>query len=165
VISLVVYFSALWLWNLLRRKERFPEQSYHVELPLIENEYLRITLVEDELDLELTALNDAWTEKVYNEETCLYRAKSNPVIPELENKIVAFYVKEQEDGVILQVLEEQHGSRGTGLNTELVFLTYKSLHVSRLGSAGPFYLFNDKKNDRLILGISKTEKLKIELGS
>ncbi|HZG24098.1 MAG TPA: hypothetical protein VEZ17_05930 [Chitinophagaceae bacterium] len=164
IISLLVYFSLQWLWNLARKKAPdISDQTYHLELPLIENEFVSITMIEDELDTELTTLNDAWTQSVYNQETGLYRAKTNPVIPEIDNKIMAFYLKERPGGAMLQVLKTSFPPGESSLETELIFLSYADLRVSRIGRTGAFYLFNDKKNAELILGINKKEKIRIEL--
>lgn len=162
-ISVSIYFSFLWLKDKII-KEKIPEPAqdhYHFEIDLIHNEHLHITLIEDELDIELTQLNEAWQEEVYNDETFLYRAHTVPLIPALNGSICCFYCKEIFDGLLLQILPVDKNTGG--LNTQLVFINYKNFEIKVIDATGAFFLYNDDKNARIIRGLNKKEKITIEL--
>ena len=162
-ISVSIYFSFLWLKHKII-KEKIPELAedhYHFEIDLIHNEHLHITLIEDELDIELTQLNEAWQEKVYHDETFLYRAHTVPLIPALDGGICCFYYKDIFDGLLLQILPVDKNTEV--LNTQLVFINYKNFEIKLIDTTGPFFLYNDDKNVRIIRGFNKKEKISIEL--
>ncbi len=163
-ISLCLVFVFNWLKSFAVGKKPVANEDdfYHLELALIKNSYIQITLTEDELDNELTALNQEWSEQVYNKETCLYRATTVPVIPGLDGMICCFYCKEQPDGVILQVLKVSSETPG-GIDTQMLFLKYADLSISILDNIGPFFLYNDEKNNQVIKGFNEKENLIIEL--
>jgi hypothetical protein len=163
-ISLSLYFVFTWLRDLLVNKNGagLPEETYHLRLDLVQNEQVHLVLVEDELDTELTMLNEAWHEQVYNEETCLYRLKTAPLIPALEGSICCFYFKEAYNGILLQLVPNTSDD-ASGLLTRLVFLNYKDLQVSLVDETGPFFLFNDENDRCLIHGFNKKEKISLEL--
>lgn len=163
-VSLCLVFIFNWFRSIVVSKKQVAndEELYYLELELIKNPYVQITLTEDELDTELNALNQEWAERVYNKETCLYRAVTVPIIPGLDGMICCFYCKEQPDGIILQVLKipaEKYG----GLDTQLLFLQYPDLKISILDDIGPYFLYNDKKNKHVIKGFNEKEKIAIEL--
>ncbi len=164
-ISLSLYFFFLWLKNNIFKEaiKLSAEDNYHLELDLIHNEHLHITLIEDEFDAELTQLNEAWQQKVYNEETCLYRTRTIPVIPALEGGITCFYLKEQYDGLFLQLLPTSKDNAIQTLNTQLVFINYERLDLTFIDETGPFFLYNDDKNAQQIKGFNKKEQLTITL--
>lgn len=163
-ISFCLVFIFTWLKTTLYGKKPVAsdDELYHFELELIKNPFVQITLTEDELDIELTALNQQWAEQVYNKETCLYRAGTVPVIPGLNGMICCFYCKEQPGGIILQVLKIPAETPG-GLNTQLLFLQYPDLKISVLDNVGPYFLYNDEKNNYVIKGFNEKEKIVIEL--
>jgi uncharacterized protein YpmB len=163
-ISLSLYFLFLWCKAVFLKKEdaQSPDSNYHLDLDLIHNKSIRITLTEDEADIELTELNEAWQEQVYNEETCLYRFRSIPVIPALEDGICCFYYKEQDDGLILQVLPGDSLNRKL-LNTSLIFVDYECFVTRLIDEAGPFFLYNDVKNPQVIRGFNKKADIILEL--
>ena len=99
-LCLLLYFAFLWVKNLGSTSEP-PTEPYHHELTLLANEQVTITMTEDELDTELTQLNEEWMAEVYNEETYLYRAATVPLIAALHGKVCCFYLKEMPDGAIL----------------------------------------------------------------
>lgn len=163
-ISLCLVFIFNWFRSIVVSKKQVAndDELYYLELELIKNPYVQITLTEDELDTELTALNQEWAQSVYNKETCLYRAVTVPIIPGLDGIICCFYCKEQPDGIILQILKipaEKHG----GLDTQLLFLQYPDLKISVLDDIGPYFLYNDKKNNTVIKGFNEKQYIAIEL--
>lgn len=163
-ISLCLVFIFTWLRSIMVSKKPVAndDELYYLELELIKNHYVQITLTENELDWELTALNQQWAEHVYNKETCLYRAGTIPLVPGLDGMICCFYCKEQPDGVILQVLKTPAETPG-GLDTQLLFLQYPDLKTSVLDDIGPYFLYNDKRNIHIIKGFNEKEKMVIQL--
>lgn len=164
-ISLCVVFIFNWLKSIAVSKKPVADNDelYYLEVELIKNSYVQITLKEDELDTELTALNQEWAERVYNKETCLYRAVTVPLIPGLDGMICCFYCKEQPDGIILQVLRIPAETPDGSFNTQLVFLQYPDLKLSVLDDIGPYCLYNDAKNNHIIKGFNENKKVVIEL--
>ncbi len=164
-ISLSLYSFLLWIKNSIFKEaiNLSADDHYHLELDLVHNEHVHIILIEDEFDIELTQLNEAWQQEVYNEETCLYRTQTIPVIPELEGGITCFYFKEQYNGLILQVLPMSKNNDGQTLNTQLVFINYESLDLTWIDETGPFFLYNDDKNVQQVKGFNKKEQLILEL--
>ena len=146
-----------------KRGHETPAEHYHLELPLLKNEFIEIMAVEDESDTELTLLNELWAEKVYHEETYLYRAETSPVIPLLHGKIICFYLKENSAGAFLQlpVIGEVQPVQLPA--TELVYLQYNDLEVSPIQHIGPFYLYNEDANEDIIKGFNENEELIIRL--
>lgn len=165
VISLSVYYVFLWLKGFVVKAEKLnlPEEHYHFETDLIHNEYIQIIMIEDEHDKELTKLNEFWMENVYTKETCLYRAKSVPVIPSIDGAICCFYCKEQKGGVILQLLPYDFSGNTQSKQTKLVYLDYKTLHTTFVAEAGPFFLYNDAENIDLIKGFNKKEEVSMKI--
>jgi len=163
-ISLCLVFIFNWLRSIVLSKKPVANEDelYHLKLELIKNPFVRITLTEDELDTELNALNQEWAERVYNKETCLYRAETVPLIPGLDRMICCFYCKEQPDGIILQVLKIPAETPG-GLDTQLLFLQYQDLKILVLDDIGPYFLYNDEKNNNLIKGFNEKETILVEL--
>ncbi|MEJ7767356.1 MAG: hypothetical protein WKF89_06060 [Chitinophagaceae bacterium] len=163
IVSLSIYFLVMQIIFLFYRRKPsgVTAEYYHHEFELVHNQHLKITLVEDELDTELSSLNERWMENVYERETCLYRAKTTPVIEELEGEIICFFIKELPEGVVLQVLQGLDHTRL--LTTQLLFLRYHNLKVTVIDEAGPFYLYNDDKNTNLIRGFNKMENIKMVL--
>ena len=143
----------------LIRKESLaaPVAPYYLEYVLLDNQYIKIIAVEDEADTELTALNEAWSEEVYQAETYLYRAKTSPLIPALENSIICFFAKEQPGGALLQIADKSQNTFPS--STQLVFLQYNTLQIVPIEPLGSFYLYNDEKNNNLIRGFNTGEKL------
>lgn len=165
IISLSIYFLFLWLKGLLRKEKNvtLATENYHFEQDLISNEYVRIIMVEDEFDVELTRLNEAWMEKVNPQETCLYRVRTIPVISALEGGICCFYCKEQNGGVLLQVLTNHAADNNAPLSSELLFLDYQNLNIKRIDETGVFFLYNDDKNAQLIRGFNRKENMRLEI--
>ena len=162
-VSISIYLFFLWLKNKISRQDdiTFTDEHYHLEFDLVNNNYIRLILIEDELDNELTELNETWDDEVYtNDESYLYRVRSIPSIPLLDGGICCFYYKEMHDGLILQVFIDDEK---IALNPILIFLDYKNFEVTQIDKTGPFILKNDDKNAMSILGFSKKEKLRIEL--
>lgn len=164
LISLCLVFVFTWLQSMMVSKKPVvsDDDLYHLELELIKNPFVRITLTEDELDTELTALNQQWAEQVYQKETCLYRAATVPQIAGLDGVICCFYCKEQPDGTILQVVKTP-AEKSDGLDTQLLFLHYPDLKISVLDDIGPYFLYNDEKNQHVIKGFNEKENVVIEL--
>jgi hypothetical protein len=164
-ISLSLYFLFLWLKNKIFKEKiiESAEDNYYLELDLIYNEHVHIILIEDEFDIELTQLNNAWQENVYNEETCLYRTRTIPLIPALEGGITCFYFKEQYNGLFLQVLPIRKNNKMQTLHTQLIFIDYEKLDLTLIDETGPFFLYNDDKNVQQIKGFNKEEELTLEL--
>jgi hypothetical protein len=115
-------------------------------------------MVEDELDHQLTSVNEEWIHHVYDEDSYFYRIRTNPTIPALENKIGGFYYKEVEGGIILQLLTETESSNNLP-DTELVFVSNESFEISRIERAGAYFLYNDINDNRLIRGFNKKEEI------
>lgn len=161
-MCLLLYFAFLWVKNLGSTSEP-DNEPYHQELALLANEQLTITMTEDELDTELTQLNEDWMANVYNEETCLYRVTTVPQIAALHGKICCFYLKEMPDGVILQVLQSVVMNKLP--DTQLVFLHYQTLQVTVLAETPPFYLYNEKDNPAIIKGFNQKQNIVIEIKS
>jgi hypothetical protein len=133
-----------------------------LELELLSNPYVRITLTEDERDIELAALNQQWAERIYSKETCLYRAGTVPQITGVDGMICCFYAKEQTGGIILQVLKKLSETPDS-LDTQLIFVHYPDLKISVLDETGPYFLYNDEKDNHVIKGFNDKEKVVIEL--
>lgn len=165
LISLIIFFIFMWLKTIFGTEKPSGniDESYHLELELVDNEYVKIILIEDEQDLELTALNSEWTEKVYNKETCLYRAKTVPYIQGLDGRVCCFYVREQSNGVILQVIKTVADKPIEVLDTQLLFLQFPRLETFVIDEVGPYFLYNDKKDSNLIKGFNERETIIIEL--
>lgn len=161
-LCLLLYFAFLWVKNLGRPSEP-DNEPYHQELTLLANEQVTITMTEDELDTELTQLNEDWMAEVYNEETCLYRVATVPYIAALHGKICCFYLKEMPDGVILQVLQPFVMNKLP--DTQLIFLHYKTLQITVLDETAPFYLYNESDNPQLIKGFNQKQNIRIEIKS
>lgn len=164
VVSLLLYVFFIWLITPLKKNKNSESGNdhYHYEIELLNNKNIRIVLEEDELDIELSHLNELWMENIYNRETCLYRAKTTPRIEELDGKIVCFYKNEKPEGAILQVLNEIDFDKNS-LHTQLVFLYYHTLQVAVIDDTGGYYLYNDEKNANLITGFNKKEKIQMEI--
>lgn len=165
VVSLLFYFLFMWIVTTLTKNKtvKSQEERYHYEIELLSNEYIRIILEEDELDANLSYLNECWMENVYNRETCLYRARTVPYIEQLEGKIICFYLKAEPEGAILQVLINDADSNRDLLDTQLIFLDYNTLQITVIDKLGAYYLYNNTKNVNLILGFNKKEKIRIEI--
>ena len=156
---LLFVFSQVQSWFIKRGNEP-PAEPYHLELSLLNSEHVKIFAIEDESDNELALLNELWEEQVYHEETYLYRAKTFPVIPDIDGKIICFYVKEQAGGAILQMpVINDVPSQLPG--TQLVYLQYNNLLVTVIEDIGPFYLFNEGKDNDFINGFNEKEELTI----
>lgn len=164
-LGLSVHFLVLWLKNKIFKEKiiESAEDNYYLEIDLIHNGHVHITLIEDEFDIELTQLNEAWQENVYNEETCLYRTRTIPLIPALEGGITCFYFKEQYNGLFLQVLPISKNNEMQTLHTQLVFIDYENFDFTLIDETGPFFLYNDDKNAQLIKGFNREEQLTLEL--
>jgi hypothetical protein len=164
-ISLLLYFLFLRLKSLFFREKEGTNNvdTYQYRTVLLENDLVRIVLNEDEMDAELTNLNQLWAEEVYNKETYLYRAETSPVIPELHGSICCFYLNEHPDGALLQLMPEPKRADGK-LNTRLVFLRFSDLQVFNIDEVGAYFLYNDQKNSRLIRGFNEKESISMEIG-
>ena len=167
VISLSMYYLFLRLRDFILKEKKIEQASenYHFERDLINNDYVRIIMVEDELDMELTRLNEAWMEKVNPEETCLYRVRTIPVVPTLEGTICCYYCNEQNGGVLLQALGSNSTENMAALSSDLLFLNYQNLDVTRIDETGAFFLYNDHKNPQLIRGFNRKENISLEIVS
>ncbi|MBE7174301.1 MAG: hypothetical protein INR73_27255 [Williamsia sp.] len=141
-------------------KPKAPTEAYYIERILLNNPYIQIIAVEDEADEELTELNEQWSAEVGNTETYLYRAKTIPRIPALEGTIICFFLKEQPAGALLQIPRQQPHQP---FSTQLVFLQYTTLQLIPVEPIGPFYLYNDEKNNDLIKGFNNKEELTLYL--
>ena len=160
-VSIAVYYLFARLFA-KQTAASHAEDRYRVEVPLVQLAGINITLVEDETDQQLTAANEDWIYHVYDEDTYLFRLKTNPLIAGLENKIGGLYFKEVENGIIVQLLKEN--SRGDEFpDTEFVFVDKRNLEVSSVDHAGPFFLYNDDKQPALIRGFNKKEKVEFRI--
>lgn len=162
-VCILVYFVFLWTRSLWITESETADEPYHLELELIKNDHLKLSLVEDEYDAVLFSLNEEWNREVYREQTCLYRVKAIPAIPALENQVCCFYCKEQLEGTIIQLLDNTAHSLYGQLNTTLILIQYPGLEVTYIDDAGPFFLYNDEKDPGLIRGFNEKEKIEIEL--
>lgn len=163
--SLLLYFLFMKIKVLLFHQRESPNdaETYHYETMLLDNGFVNIMLSEDEMDTELTSLNHLWAEQVYNKETYLYRAKTNPLIAALENKICCFYLDERPEGALLQVMAPAGNDVHGLLHTRLVYLRYSDLQTFVVDEVGPYFLYNDNKNNQLIRGFSEKEAISIQL--
>ncbi|MEO6915128.1 MAG: hypothetical protein ABI174_04590 [Chitinophagaceae bacterium] len=132
-------------------------ESYHEELILIEHQDIKVFMIEDEADEELSMANEAWAEKVFGQHTYLYRVKTIPLIPELHGSICGFYLLEKNEGAILQQLLSANT-----LETGLLFLNYETADTTMIGNIGAFYLYNDEKTGE-IKGFNEKQEVLIEL--
>ena len=143
----------------IKKKADLPAAPFYLEREMLNNEHVQITAVEDEEDTELTELNELWTQEVGSSEIYFYRAKTKPFIPGLEGRIICFFLKQQPDGVILQITDPTHAQ--PPLSTQLVFLQYGTLQVIYIDTIGPFCLYNDEKKTDLIKGFNTREELSL----
>lgn len=163
LLSFIVYFIFSQIQLFIKKTNEPPAEPYYLELLLLSNAHVKITATEDELDAELTELNELWAEKVYHEQTYLYRAKTFPVIPAIHNKIVCFYLKDEPEGAILQ-LPVIAGVHHTLLpTTQLIYLQYSDLRVIPIEEVGSFYLYNDSTNEERIRGFNGKEEITLYL--
>lgn len=162
-VSLVIYNVLIWTKQLFLKKKTPPlTESYFLELPLLDNEFIKITAVEDEADKELTSLNEAWEATAYHHQTYLYRVRTNPFVPALNGKIAGFYLKEQPGGAILQLLPGKK-SGVEPLASQLIYLQYGTLDITFIDEIGLFHLYNDELHSDLISGFNNDEEIKIYL--
>lgn len=147
-VCILIYFSFLWVRSLWIKETETEDEPYHIELELINNAHLTIFLVEDEHDFALVRLNEEWTKEVNREQTCLYRVKTMPALPALENRVCCFYCKEQPEGTIIQLLDNTVHSLYGHLNTKLVLITYPDLEVNYIDDTGPFFFIMLRTNLR-----------------
>ncbi len=163
-ISLSLYFLFTCFKSFFIKEEvtESGEETYHLEINLVKNEFIQMTMIEDELDVELTKLNEAWQNTVYNEETCLYRARTVPLVPGLNGSVCCFYSREYKGGVLLQILPQVITDYDR-LNSQLIFLSYHDLKMTLVEQLGAYFLFNDEKDADLIKGFNKREKIEISL--
>lgn len=161
-MSLSLYFLFTWFKSFFIKEgvTGSGEETYHLEINMVSNEFLQMTMIEDELDVELTKLNEAWQNTVYNEETCLYRARTVPLVSGLDGSVCCFYSREYKDGILLQMLPQVITDDNL-LNSQLIFLSYLDLKLTLVEQLGAYFLFNDEKNANLIQGFNKREKIEI----
>lgn len=161
-LCLVLIFTRLRSMMASKKPAADNNDLYYLELELTRNPHVQITLTDDERDTELAALNQEWAERIYSKETCLYRAGTVPQIPGVDGMICCFYCKEQPNGIILQVLKKP-SEMPDDLDTQLMFIHYPDLKISILDNIGPYFLYNDEKNNHVIRGFNEKEKIVIEL--
>lgn len=165
-ISLIIYYSLYRIAGLFLKpasNTAMPER-YHLELELLHNQHVHISMVEDEADAELVHLNEQWADEVHSQETSLFRAKTNPRLPSLEGRICCYYLKELPQGAVLQVLDDNSsGEYPATLHTQLVYLNYEDLSLNIIDETGPYYLYNEEKNQAVIKGFNAKNYIEIEL--
>ena len=138
------------------------EEPYYIERSLLTMEGLEIQVIDDERDTRLTETNERWTGMAYHDDDYLYRARTQPIIPELHNKIVCFYLKEQSSGAFLQVIEE--GDAEHALTSSLVYLTYPDLQLVKLGEIGIVHLYNHPRDpENVIRGFNDNEEITLTI--
>ena len=159
-LSLMVYNLLMWLKQLFAgKKNGLPVDPYFVELNLLNNEHIKITAVEDETDKELAGLNELWEAAAYHEQTYLYRARTTPFLPDIDGKIVCFYLRDEPGGAILQLVSTDQN--GQLLTTQLICLQYSNLTIIPVDEAGLFHLYNDERDQGLIRGFNNEKEVQI----
>ena len=161
-LSMMVYAFLLWLKQLFVKKPApLADDPYFIELNLLSNEHIKITVVEDEADKELTGLNELWEAIAYHDQTYLYRARTTPLLPGIDGKIVCFYLKERSGGAIMQLVSaDQSGQLST---TQLIYLQYNNITITPVDEAGLFHLYNDDSDQELIRGFNNEQEIRIYL--
>ena len=165
-VSLIIYYSLYRIAGLFLKPVNNPAipERYRLELELLHNQHVHISMVEDEGDAELADLNEQWADKVHSQETSLFRARTNPRLPFLEGRICCYYLKELPQGAMLQVLDDNSsGEYPATLNTRLVYLNYEDLSLNIIDETGPYHLYNEEKNQAVIRGFNARNDIEIEL--
>ena len=161
LLSMMVFTFFLWIRQLFVKTKPPVDDPYFIELTLLSNEHIKITAAENDADKELTSLHELWEATAYHEQTYLYRAKTTPLLPAIDGKIICFYLKEQSGGAIMQLLSvDQNGQL---ITTQLIYLQYSNLSISPVDEAGLFHLYNDDSDQNLIRGFNNEEEIKIYL--
>ncbi len=155
-LSLLLYMAGNWIvTSFAGERSSSALEPYFLERPFLENEHVKITVVEDERDEELTELNAEWNRDVYeDDDNYLFRARTTPLIPEIDDKVIGFFVKQYEEGAVLQLLSQKKDTASGIATTELVYLRYNDLQLSPIIEAGGYCLYNDEKDPAIIRGIS-----------
>ena len=157
LVSVVIYYAVYSLINLFSGKTSIAEEnSFREEVNLLDKNGLKITLIEDISDEELTLANDNWASTVYGGDTNLYRVATAPVIPFLHGSICCFFVLETDDQVILQQVTNN-------CETRLIAIDLNTYQLTELGSAGKFYLYRDEKKPSRNRGVNFEEEIAIDL--
>jgi hypothetical protein len=157
LVSIAIYYAVYSIINVFAAKTVADEEtSFREEVTLLDTNGLKITLVEDISDDELTLANDNWASTVYGGDTNLYRVATAPEIPLLHGSICCFFVLETADQVILQQVMNN-------CDTRLIAVNLNTYQLTELGSAGKFYLYRDEKSLNRIRGVNFDEEISIDL--
>lgn len=157
LLSILIYVAIFYLLTIFSKRKPVEEDNFfREEIPLLEHENLRIILVEDMEDEELTTANESWAASVYGRDTNLFRVKTEPLISGVHGSICCFFILEMNGSAVIQQL--------TGdCNTKLLSVDTETRLVTEIGPVGNFYLYRDEKVPGRIRGINYSEEITIDL--
>jgi hypothetical protein len=156
-VSITIYYAVYSVINIFSGRAATDEETpFREEVMLLDKTGLKITLIEDISDDELTTANDNWASTVYGGDTNLYRVATDPVLPLLHGSICCFFTLEIDEELILQQVVNQGETRLLSINT-------RTHEITDLGSAGKFYLYRDEQKPTRIRGLNYDEEITIDL--
>lgn len=122
---------------------------------LISSGNIAVFIKEDDNDDEFIRASYQWQAALSNRVAMLYRARTEPHIPELHNKFVTAFSKETPKGAFLQVVE--------GAGSKLVFLDYSTLQVSFVSNIGPYELHDDPQSAWHVKGFNLDDEITLSI--
>lgn len=158
-IALVLIWAFLGLFFSNGRKKSDVGKAVLSDF-LIEKDNFNIELVELD-EQEYSRLADYWYSKVYDEDTTLYLAKTSPEIPGIHNQVITTFIKEIKEGVMLQIVEYPEFFKEP--ISKIIYLEYSSLKIEVLDLIGPYFLFNDDKEEDIIEGFNQRGKIQLRI--
>ncbi|MBK7406703.1 MAG: hypothetical protein IPL49_11900 [Saprospirales bacterium] len=129
---------------------------------LIKNDTIQISL--QDIEESYGQLLDEWCDMTNNQAECLFLAKTNPVIDGIHGRFITAFLKEFQNGILLQRLILSTNPADTHpVNSELVWVDYDDLTVKEMKPIGQYFLYEDKRNPNLIKGFNREKEVEIEV--
>ncbi len=159
ILLIPITVSIIWYINYRWRQEGAASRPLRENLPFISRPNLEIRISEFSKKT-YRSLHNFWDKRIdYHEGTYLYKAQSNPEIPEIHNVMISLFKHELDGGVLLQKLSSEGGS--SNFSSHLLWLDYETQSVTRLMEVGPYCISAKRDNPWLITGYN--DKGNIEL--
>lgn len=127
------------------------------------NETVEIKLEDDQKDISLIKMQDKWKKHYGLSKYYIFKLKTDPTIPEIENMICTAFLKEFDNGLLLQRLITPPTNPKATLESELVYFDYEKRTLQVVENIGAFILHDIKDREDVIGGVNRTHKLELKI--
>lgn len=159
---IMVVFIAL-VSPFMKKKPQEAAASPSNEVVLLAHDNITLILTGDEADAALMEAKEAWAATVEPDAGSLYRARANPQILSLHDKLMTNFIKQTATGAFLQIVGMGQPGGNAEIQSRLVFLDFATLQVSAMSDVGPYLLSEDREDAWKLRGDNYNNQLSISI--